>query len=427
MVGSEHNHSNWQSLFYKERCVAASSDNDFLHALGAVVRDLGQQFAAATDSDTLCARVRELRPALVIVDWDLGGDGLNAVRALRELPNGDVPYVVMRVCDQDQDDLVYALDCGVDDLMSQTLSPRQIGLRSIVGVHAFFDRRSLLEERVRLQSLFESSGDFFLLFDQETGLILMSNGAAEKALGRDASELIGHTLDQFFHGGSVLARTKRPDFDVHKELELSYTSKLGAVSVVESRMTPVTLNGVHVMQLHCRDITERKHYQDKLEALTAQLSDENQRLEHSASHDALTGLLNRGAFDRDLERELNLNSRTRSACSVVLMDIDHFKQYNDNLGHLAGDDCLQRVAAAIEASLRRASDYAYRTGGEEFALLLPATPLAGAIQVANQVREGVRALARRRLGRPHRLYQTETSTRGTGTYRALPRRHQRNR
>ncbi len=108
--------------------------------------------------------------------------------------------------------------------------------------------------------------------------------------------------------------------------------------------------------------------------------------------DGLTGVHNRRYFDERLDAERARANRIGTELSVVLMDVDFFKRYNDRYGHQAGDECLRRVAAAMKASLKRPSDLVARYGGEEFACLLPDTPLAGALKVAEEVGAHVHAL-----------------------------------
>jgi len=108
--------------------------------------------------------------------------------------------------------------------------------------------------------------------------------------------------------------------------------------------------------------------------------------------DGLTGVHNRRYFDERLDTEWSRAHRVGTALSVVLMDVDFFKRFNDRYGHQAGDECLRRVAAAMKASLKRPSDLVARYGGEEFVCLLPDTPLAGALKVAEEVRAHVHAL-----------------------------------
>jgi diguanylate cyclase (GGDEF)-like protein len=109
--------------------------------------------------------------------------------------------------------------------------------------------------------------------------------------------------------------------------------------------------------------------------------------------DGLTGVHNRRHFDERFIAETRRAQRTRAPLAIALADVDHFKRYNDALGHLAGDDCLRRVAAALRACLRRPTDLLARYGGEEFVCLLPDTDLAGAIGVAQLMEDTVRALA----------------------------------
>ena len=109
--------------------------------------------------------------------------------------------------------------------------------------------------------------------------------------------------------------------------------------------------------------------------------------------DGLTGVHNRRHFDERFLAEARRAQRTRSPLAVALADVDHFKRYNDALGHMAGDDCLRRIAAALRTCLRRPTDLLARYGGEEFVSLLPDTDLAGAIGVAQLMQDTVRALA----------------------------------
>ncbi len=109
--------------------------------------------------------------------------------------------------------------------------------------------------------------------------------------------------------------------------------------------------------------------------------------------DGLTGVHNRRHFDERFQAEARRAQRSRAPLAVALADVDHFKRYNDALGHLAGDDCLRRVAAALRACLRRPTDLLARYGGEEFICLLPDTDLAGVIGVAQLMEDAVRALA----------------------------------
>lgn len=104
-----------------------------------------------------------------------------------------------------------------------------------------------------------------------------------------------------------------------------------------------------------------------------------------AVFDSLTGLRNRRFFDDYYAQQINLSRRTKSDLSIVVIDIDYFKHYNDFYGHVQGDFCLQLVAKILSDKLNRPTDIAVRYGGEEFALILPSTDIEGARFVTNQI------------------------------------------
>ncbi|HET7716386.1 MAG TPA: diguanylate cyclase [Bauldia sp.] len=134
------------------------------------------------------------------------------------------------------------------------------------------------------------------------------------------------------------------------------------------------------------DITERKR------AELAQ-SDVNRRLEQLARLDGLTRLTNRRAFDEALENEYRRSVRNGTPLSLLLIDVDHFKAFNDTYGHPAGDDCLKAVAGVLTRTLNRPGDFAARYGGEEFAVILPDTDRGGAVAIAEAIRRSLRDLA----------------------------------
>lgn len=113
-----------------------------------------------------------------------------------------------------------------------------------------------------------------------------------------------------------------------------------------------------------------------------------QDLEQLATRDALTGVGNRLLFNRELGSELAQHRQLGQPLALLLLDVDHFKQFNDRHGHPAGDACLRAVAQRLTALVGRGGDRVYRYGGEEFAVLLPATDLAGGRTVAERIVRG---------------------------------------
>ncbi|WP_417308750.1 diguanylate cyclase [Devosia sp.] len=131
------------------------------------------------------------------------------------------------------------------------------------------------------------------------------------------------------------------------------------------------------------DITAIKRAETNLRAMTKQL-------EHLALTDGLTSLVNRRGFDDAIDREVGRARRSDTPISVLLIDVDRFKAYNDRYGHLEGDSCLQAVAEALRSAVKRPVDVVARYGGEEFAILLPDTGNTGAYHVAEEIRSAVR-------------------------------------
>lgn len=131
-----------------------------------------------------------------------------------------------------------------------------------------------------------------------------------------------------------------------------------------------------------RDVSERRRLEEELRSL--------------AMTDGLTGLSNRRAFDETLEREWARSVRSNGQISLLLLDIDRFKGFNDLYGHQVGDDCLRAVTAAMRSVLQRSTDMAARYGGEELAVILPDTDDDGAMEIAERMRGVIEG-----LGLPH--------------------------
>jgi len=134
-------------------------------------------------------------------------------------------------------------------------------------------------------------------------------------------------------------------------------------------------------------------YQHTIDNLSHELQSSNSELSRIAAIDGLTGIAGRRHFDARLAAEWRRALRDGSKLSVVIVDIDFFKDYHALYGHLAGDECLKKIARAIAATVARAGDHIARFGGEEFAVLLPNTDSLGSLVVAEAIRVAVATLA----------------------------------
>jgi diguanylate cyclase (GGDEF)-like protein len=154
---------------------------------------------------------------------------------------------------------------------------------------------------------------------------------------------------------------------------------------------------IAVLSQRFNEMASKVHqHNERLEELVAErtreLEQANQQLEALSATDSLTGIANRRRFDEALGGELRRAVRSLKPLSLMMLDVDYFKNYNDRYGHLAGDDCLRAIARVLRTSSRRATDLAARYGGEEFAVIVAESDSANAMQLAENIRNAVAAL-----------------------------------
>ncbi|MDH4563082.1 diguanylate cyclase [Pseudomonas sp. BN411] len=239
--------------------------------------------------------------------------------------------------------------------------------------------QDLNESRERLQlvlDLTDFSQDGLFIFDLANREILHMNRATHASLGYSADafrHLLKEDPEQLlpgFHTWLELVRQARRDGDsgiFQREMRRADDS----LQAAEISAQLVTLNGRDYLIGVSRDNRERLELEARLQRLSQQ--------------DGLTGLYNRRYFDRQLNGEWRRLRRLGAPLALLMLDVDHFKAFNDRLGHQAGDDALRRVAQALQQSLQREGDVACRYGGEEFAIILANTAEDGARHVADRV------------------------------------------
>lgn len=157
----------------------------------------------------------------------------------------------------------------------------------------------------------------------------------------------------------------------------------GDIGFNEIDIYPLNADGRLFAAIH-RDVSQHLETEKRLRTT-------NKALLRLALHDGLTGIYNRQFFDKMLEREWKIQTRTGGQIAILMMDIDDFKPYNDSRGHNAGDTCLRAVAATLDATLRRGSDFVARYGGDEFVALLVGIGPEQARKLAEHLRERVQS------------------------------------
>jgi diguanylate cyclase (GGDEF)-like protein len=255
-----------------------------------------------------------------------------------------------------------------------------------------------LPEQTALHTLLlDSLDDQIAVIDREGNIVYVNrawtafgidNGLASKSSGKGSNYLKACSASGS-SGDSLAGEAERGLRDVLSGKRASFYFEYPCHSPAEKRWfmmraTPLQGDAGNLFVISHHNITQRKQAEEQVKYLSL--------------HDPLTGLANRRHFNQFLSNEWRRSIRNRSPLSFVMFDLDHFKDYNDELGHLAGDQCLVKVAQALRAICGRPGDLAVRYGGEEFGLLLGNTSVADTIKVAEAVRQEIYELDMRYRG-----------------------------
>jgi diguanylate cyclase (GGDEF)-like protein/PAS domain S-box-containing protein len=252
----------------------------------------------------------------------------------------------------------------------------------------------LKQSEAKLRATIDHLAEGILLVDGQTGRIVDANAAVVEMFGCLRSELASLSpFDLEEDDGSNEANSQ-----THFERQLALTGRCdlgrrrframsGRVFPAEVRVTVIP--GDHAMQAFVvRDLTHQVAYENRMLQYQGELESANARLRQISITDPLTGVKNRALFDERVVEEYDRAIRYGRPLSLLLIDVDHFKQFNDTFGHLAGDETLRVVAARI-TSTARSCDVVARYGGEEFALILPDADRDGAMVLAERCRRVV--------------------------------------
>jgi diguanylate cyclase (GGDEF)-like protein/PAS domain S-box-containing protein len=244
------------------------------------------------------------------------------------------------------------------------------------------------------------SSPFATIVADEAGAIVLANPAAELLLGYEGGTLLGVGIETLVperlrdrhaaHRLAFSAETVGRPMGRNRDLEVRRRD--GQVVPVEIGLTPVRAAGRQYVVCALLDLTERKRTERRIAEQAAQLQEANARLEELATTDSLTALRNRRAFLDQLNIQLELAARAARPLSILFLDLDHFKEYNDRYGHLAGDEVLRKAAQVLRDRARR-SDIVARVGGEEFGILLPEADRSGALTLGERFRAAIEASA----------------------------------
>ena len=211
--------------------------------------------------------------------------------------------------------------------------------------------------------------------------------------------------DARFGGNSLVTQEPNVRFYAGIPLVTSNGEALGTICVMDTKPREITQEQLHILKVLANEVMgqfelrrsiatleksvlKQEEYIDQLQEYQRELERVRAEFESQSLTDPLTGVSNRRAFDIRFEEEFLRAKRYKASCSLIMIDIDHFKQYNDTFGHAAGDEALKVVAALLKADVR-IHDTVARYGGEEFAIILPNTDIKGAMVMGERFRRSI--------------------------------------
>jgi two-component system cell cycle response regulator len=382
------------------------------------LQQLGYEVVATEDGAQAWAAYQQAPTPIVITDWEMPHmNGVELCRAIRQHPTEQYTYLMMLTARGQKEDKLEALDAGADAFLSKPLDIAELQANLRVAERILQAEADLQAQKRQLQDLNEelvsqneqlqqsyrlveyANRRFVELFEHVPvacftvdmeGSIREWNLAAQQLYGYTKEEVLFqpfyakafrganasyiHDILQRVMQGSIVTGIESEDYD--SEGNLHYVIR----SVFPIRNPNREVVGAIVSAV---DVTYRVEYENQLKAL-------NQKLQSLAVTDGLTGLHNHRAFQDYLEEQFQVAMRNRQPLAVILMDVDHFKQYNDTYGHQAGDEVLRQVAQILSAHVRE-GDFVARYGGEEFVVVLPRADSGSAVAVAERLREAVQS------------------------------------
>lgn len=403
-------------------------DDDFVGRmlLQDILTQFGYDVITATDGAEGLRKAREERPSVVITDVLMPGmDGYQLLREVRrDSAIRDVPVIFYTGTYIDKKDEELAHDLGVTLFLTKPKEPQEIvdavkdaveagsmprsGGQIVdepVFLRLYNERlvsklKNKVEEseraRLFLDSVMESIGDGLVVIDRNYN-ILHANSAAAATIRLEKAEIIGKKCYETLHGNTSLCQDAEVVCPMHEVFGKGRTSQVlhkhvdssGTEQYIDITASPIKdVDGRIIAMVETYRNLMQRQTDDELINLVKKFNEAQVRLKQMAITDDLTGLRNRRYIMERLEEEFQRAKRNGRPLSLVMLDIDHFKDINDAHGHLFGDSVLKTIASRIRDCLRR-HDIVGRVGGEEFLIISPDSGVEEAVLVAERIRRVV--------------------------------------
>lgn len=388
--------------------------------LRTVLENQGHEVAEARNGKEGWERFCSAEFRLVISDWFMPEmDGLELCRRIRGLADEKYTYILLLTPKGQCPDQMEGIAAGADDFLVEPVNPGELIARLDVA-YRLISTHEKLEQAVtylefatkRFERLFQGLPIACFTYDKD-GRLREWNPMCEQIFGLRFDSMLEMRLKE-----SLLRHVKESQLNEEliscaaegyllQEREWIYPHPNGTERHISTSAIPLALEG-ELLGAVCAslDVTQRREYEHAIEeyilqtnemmalseAQNAQLAEANTalaaanaQLADMATTDSLTGLKNHRAFQERLQEELHRAVRSKNDLALILLDVDRFKQYNDDFGHPAGDEILKTVAGLLQQTARQ-SDMVARYGGEEFVMILFDTDRSGAMLTGERIR-----------------------------------------
>ncbi|OYO27406.1 diguanylate cyclase [Janthinobacterium sp. PC23-8] len=356
-----------------------------LELLRKSMSEQGYQVYVALSGERALAIAQRAQPDLILLDVMMPDmDGFETCCKLKQNPLTRRIPVIFMSARTDTDDVVAGFDIGAVDYIGKPLRMPEVYARVRAQLQIRNNSDTQEEQAERLRTIVNHMAEGLLIIEAD-GRIQYTNPACDQYLGYHENELAGRSIAELLspmvtqeYLDYFAMHAAHPDTaHKHGTREVAIRHRDGNLLSMDLTLTPMYLRQpLFIGLLH--DITHHKQSEDALQ--------------RAAYLDPLTKIANRRHFDSFLEKEWQRAVRNGCVLSLVLLDVDHFKLYNDSQGHPAGDTCLQQVAQTIASHACRTGDLAARYGGEEFVMLFSETEAANAFELAETIRTHIEAL-----------------------------------
>lgn len=355
---------------------------------------------------------------LCVIDWRMI-DSLHSdlVEILQNTIRATVPYLIVTLPNEDA--IPAVMDFRADDFLINPIRKEECVGRIRIAINRIKGKRLLStgERKVGVEDMYRRVMDAMregLMVIDAHGIITIANESALKTIGMDEKDILGAyyyriPVKMLMEDGAEITRENNPlrqsliKGETIRDFNLKIHPPAGMSLWISFNSSPLYREGGNApfaVVITFSDITERKERERRIERqfkrverTCALLNDQKtqlktaiSRLEELVDTDGLTGVKNYRAFRERLTHEYDRAMRYGGGLSLVMIDVDHFKRFNDTYGHPEGDEVLKRVASMLQNSLR-STDMVARYGGEEFVILLPNTDRIGAVTMAERFRK----------------------------------------